>query len=134
MLKGLAILSAPLLLMACGDVSAPAEEDRTQVRGEMQDGLFELNDMNRDIALRRAITGLGVRCQTVTGSGYVGRYENLDQWAASCNDDREWAIFISASDDAQVRLCSDVVEAGLPACEVTDKATGVYADDGAGEG
>ncbi|WP_260483202.1 hypothetical protein [Sphingomicrobium flavum] len=128
MLRAITLISAPLLLIACGDVSAPTNEDRTQVRGEMQDGLFELSDMNRDIALRRAITGTGIRCQRVDGSGYVGRYDNLDQWAATCEDGRQWAVFIAASDDAQVRLCDDVEGAGLPACTVTDKATGIYSE------
>lgn len=131
MFRAAPILALPVLLAACGDTAPPNEGNSIEVAGEQQKALFALSDMNRDIALRRAITGQGLRCQTVTGSGFVGRWENLDQWAATCNDDRQWAIFIGADDTAQVRDCEDVVEAGLPACEVTDKATGVYTEDAA---
>lgn len=131
MLRATLILATSALLAGCGDTSPVNEEDKIQVRGELQDALFDLGDMNRDIAMRRAITDTGLRCQTVTGSGYVGRWENLDQWVASCNDDREWAVFIGSNDQAQVRRCQDLEAAGLPACTVTDKATGIYAEDGA---
>ena len=113
-----ALVSLPLLLAACGDTTPPAN-DTIQPRGENQDALFELSDMNRDIAMRRAITGAGYPCDRVTGSGYAAPYENMEMWVATCDDNREWAVFIGADDTAQVRYCPDVEKAGLPACEIT---------------
>jgi hypothetical protein len=68
--------------------------------------------------MRRAIRDSGYRCQRVTQSGYVGRYENLDMWTATCDDGRQWAVFVGADGSAQVRDCKDVEEFGLPRCEI----------------
>ncbi|WP_265569358.1 hypothetical protein [Sphingomicrobium nitratireducens] len=111
-------IAAPFALCACGDTST-TNDTPIEVRSEAQDKLSELSAMNRDIAMRRAITGAGFRCQRVTRSGYVTDYENLMMWTASCDDGRDWAVFIGADDTAQIRECKDVVEAGLPACEIT---------------
>lgn len=133
-MKSLYILPLMGALMACGDTSAPTNETPAiEVRSDQQNQLFELSDLNRDIAMRRAITDAGLRCQRVDGSGYVGKWENLDQWTATCDDGREWAVYVGADDTAQVRLCEDVVEQGLPGCNVTKAATGVYLKDEASE-
>lgn len=129
-----AILSVPLMLAACGDTAPPAENETIQTRGENQDALFELSDMNRDIAMRRAITGAGYPCDRVTGSGYAAPYENMEMWVATCDDDREWAVFIGADDTAQVRYCQDVEAIDLPRCDITRLGTGIYAPDSASVG
>ena len=128
-----ALLTLPLLLAACGDTTPPAANETIQARGENQDALFELSDINRDIAMRRAINDVGYPCDRVTGSGYVSPYENTEMWIATCDDNREWAIFVGADDTAQVRYCPDVEEMGLPACEVTRLGTGIYAEGAAEE-
>ena len=62
----------------------------------------------------------------MTQSGYVGEYENTSQWTATCEDKvkrtRDWALFIGPDESVQVRLCEDVVKAGLPACVIKDEA------------
>ncbi|MBB3765001.1 hypothetical protein [Sphingomicrobium lutaoense] len=133
-MKALYILPMIGLLAACGETETPTNEaPAIEVRSDQQNQLFELSDLNRDIAMRRAITGAGFRCQRVDGSGFVGKYKNLDQWAATCEDQREWAVYVGPDETAQVRLCSDVVEQGLPGCEVTKAATGVYLADAPSE-
>lgn len=116
--QALIVSFAALALAACGETGTEGQTE-VEVRSENQDKLFTLSAMNRNIAMRRAITGVGMTCNRVVYSGYVGQYENLDQWTAECDDRRQWAIFIGADDTAQVRYCPDVVEAGLPACEIT---------------
>ena len=113
-------------LAACGSEpaqqpAAPAQE--IIVRSEAQKRLFELDDLNRAIALKRAVRDFGdPSCLRVTRSGFVGRYKNMDYWTATCQSQRgttrDWALFIAANDSVQLRLCKDVASVGLPACEV----------------
>ena len=90
----------------------------------MQKQLFEANQLNRAIALKRAIRDFGAGCVRVTKSGYVGRYKQMDYWTATCQDDREqtreWALFIGANDSVQIRLCEDVAKVDLPGCTITE--------------
>jgi len=127
----LSIAIATTALAACG----PAEkeepgnkEEAIIVRSEGQKQLFDLSDLNRAIALKRAILDQGLTCKQVTSSGFVGRYKNMDVWTATCGDKRQWALFISANENVQVRLCDDNVKLGLPACVVqpgTEGGTGL---------
>ena len=95
---------------------------------EAQQQLFDLNDLDRAIALKRAIADQGLRCGQIVSTGYVTRYKDMDMWTAKCGDDRQWALFISANDSVQVRLCDDNEKIGLPACKVqpgTEGGTGL---------
>ena len=110
------------LLGACEkETPAPAKPDKTiRVRSEGQKALFAANELNRAIALKRAIMESGSSCKRVATTGFVGTYKNMDYWTASCADTtgpaRDWAIFIGADDSVQVRLCEDTKAVGLPAC------------------
>ncbi|MEN3972762.1 hypothetical protein WJS89_08795 [Sphingomicrobium sp. XHP0235] len=112
------IAAGAALLSACGDTDTQTDAP-VEVRGELQDGLFELSAVNRDIAIKRAIRGAGGTCERVLYSGYVTQYENLDMWTARCDADVDWAVFVGSDDTAQIRYCADVVEQGLPACDIT---------------
>ena len=118
----LPLLAAAGLLGACQkEAPAPAQPDKTiHVRSDGQKALFAATDLNRAIALKRAIMESGSSCKRVATTGFVGTYKNMDYWTASCVDTsdrtRDWAIFIGADDSAQVRLCSDTAAVGLPAC------------------
>lgn len=92
-----------------------------KVRSAEQDQLFKLSDLNRAIALKRAIYDSGYSCKRITRSGFVGAYKNLDMWMASCADGRDWAIFTGPDGSAQVRDCKDVIGLGLPQCAITSK-------------
>ena len=116
-----------LPLVACDQgTSAPQPKQSITVRSAGQDKMHQLNDLNRAIALKRALYDSKAECRRVTKSGYVGEYENTSQWNATCEDKvkrtRDWALFIGPDESVQVRLCEDVVKAGLPACVIKDEA------------
>lgn len=122
----LLLMLIPLVLAACdqGSVASPPRQKIT-VRSDSQNRMHQLNELNRAIALKRALYDTGAECRRVTKSGYVGEYENTSQWTATCEDKfkrtRDWALFIGADESVQVRLCEDVVKAGLPACVIKDQ-------------
>ena len=111
-----------LALAACDDNPATQPSQPIVVRSEGQDKLHQLDDLNRAIALRRAIYESGSTCPRVTASGYVGEYENTSYWTATCEDKFgrkvDWALFVGPDESVQVRLCEDVVKAGLRPCVI----------------
>ncbi len=123
MRRTLVLMMLVLPIAACGQgTEAPAPKQTIAVRSDGQKAMHRLNDLNRAIALKRALYDTGAQCLRVTKSGYVGKYENTEQWTATCEDKfkrtRDWALYIGADDSVQVRLCADVVKAGLPACVI----------------
>jgi hypothetical protein len=130
MFRSAAVLVSAGLLASCGGSgdSAPPLQNDIMVRSDAQQKLFDLNDLDRAIALKRAITDQGLRCAQVVTTGYVTRFRNMDMWTATCGDDRNWSLFIGADDSVQVRLCDDNEKIGLPACKVqpgTEGGTGL---------
>lgn len=115
-----ALLAAAVALTGCDKSPDPPARKEIQVRSAGQDQMFKLTDLNRAIALKRAIGDSGSPCTRVTGSGFVGQYKNMDMWTARCEDGRtaprDWAIFIAPNNSVQVRLCKDTEAVGLPAC------------------
>ncbi|WP_426266302.1 hypothetical protein [Sphingomonas sp. LHG3443-2] len=121
----LVALSA-LALAACGsggDQPAPKQKE-IAVRSEEQNALHQLDDMNRDIALKRAILASGLRCKRVVRSGYVTEYNKLSMWQADCDDNRSWGIFVGPDGSAQVRPCSDNARFKLPECKIAADPSG----------
>ncbi len=118
----LPLLAVAGLLGACQKEAPPPPKPAKEirVRSEGQKALFGASELNRAIALKRAIIESGSSCKRVATTGFVGTYKNMDYWTASCVDSsdraRDWAIFIGADDSAQVRLCEDTKAVGLPAC------------------
>lgn len=131
MIRTAATLLIPAMLLAScgqGDNPAPPLQNEIMVRSEAQQRLFELNDLDRAIALKRAITEQGLRCAQIVSTGYVTRYREMDMWSATCSDERQWSLFIGADDSVQVRLCDDNEKVGLPACSIqpgTEGGTGL---------
>lgn len=130
MLRYAGLIMLPLLA-ACGDgtmTDEPREVQKITVRSENQQRLHDFDDLNRAIALKRAIRDSGSSCLRVTKSGFVGPYENLEYWTATCEDEydrtRDWALFIGADDSVQVRLCEDVEKVDLPACIIPEADNG----------
>ena len=114
------------LAAACDESPTTQPANPIVVRSEGQDRLHQLDDLNRAIALKRAIHDTGAECRRVTKSGYVGEYQNTSQWMATCEDrdgrTRDWALFVGADESVQVRLCADVEKVGLPACVIKQPA------------
>jgi hypothetical protein len=121
----LVALSA-LGLAACGGgESQPAtKQQEIAVRSEEQNALHQLDDMNRDIALKRAILASGLRCKRVVRSGYVTEYKKLSMWQADCDDKRSWGIFVGPDGSAQVRPCTDNARFQLPECKIAADPSG----------
>ena len=116
--RSLFILAGIFVVAAC-DQSPPTQPKKPiVVRSEAQDQLHEFDDMTRAIALKRAIYASGSICKRVESSGYVQEYRNLSMWTARCDNGRDWGIFVGPDGTAQVRLCRDLAELGLPACVV----------------
>lgn len=125
----LLLLTGIVALAACDRGTADAPPPKPiEVRSAAQNQLRQLDELNRAIALKRAVRDSGSSCLRVTSSGFVGRYKNMDYWTATCEDEfdrtRDWALFIGADDSVQVRLCQDVAEVGLPACKAAPKPAG----------
>ena len=130
MIRHAAFLIAAALLASCGqgENPAPPVQNEIMVRSEAQQQLFKLGDLDRAIALKRAIVDQGLRCTRVVSTGYVTRYKDMDVWTATCDDKRVWSLLVSANDSVQVRLCDDNEKIGLPACNVkpgTEGGTGL---------
>ena len=130
MIRPATLMISAMLLASCGKSGnrAPPIQNDIMVRSEAQQQLFDLNDLDRAIALKRAIADQGLRCTRIVSTGYVTRYKDMDMWTATCSDDRQWALFVSANDSVQVRLCADNEKIGLPACKVqpgTEGGTGL---------
>lgn len=126
-----AVLMLSVVILAGCKEGAPVEQpvqNDIMVRSEAQQQLFDLNDLDRAIALKRGIADAGMRCARIVSTGYVTRYKDMDMWTATCSDKRQWALFISANDSVQVRLCENNEKLGLPACKVqpgTEGGTGL---------
>lgn len=112
---------SPLTLVACDGSQPTQSRQPIVVRSEAQDQLHQLDAMNRDIALKRAIHASGFRCKRVTKSGYVQEHGNLSMWTAACDDGRNWGIFAGPDGSAQVRDCEQLKRFGLPPCVIKNE-------------
>ncbi|MCL6741730.1 hypothetical protein LZ518_11390 [Sphingomonas sp. RB56-2] len=130
MTRQAALMISAIFLASCGknEPAAQPVQNDIVVRSSAQQQLFDLNDLDRAIALKRAIADQGLRCGQMVSTGYVTRFKDMDMWTATCSDKRQWALFIAANDSVQVRLCDDNEKIGLPACKVqpgTEGGTGL---------
>ena len=122
----LPIIGLGLIAAACSSepATAPAKQPEIMVRSPEQDQLHQLDDLYRDIAMKRAIVASGLRCKRVTKSGYVSEYKKLSMWTATCEDNRNWAVFVGPDGTAQVRPCQDMAQFKLPECRIAEDPTG----------
>jgi hypothetical protein len=109
-------LGLTLTLAGCED-GAP-EENRTTVKAANahSDQLKKMTPLYRNLGLRRAILDSGQRCKNVIEAAYQEDYKNMAMWGARCSDTGDFAIFIAANGDVQVRQCKDAGTLGLPQC------------------
>jgi hypothetical protein len=115
----LMVMVAAVLPAAGCDNSQPTQPRQPiVVQSEAQDALHKLDDLNRAIALKRAILDSGLSCRRVTRSGYVQEHENLSMWTANCDDKIDYAVFVGPDSSVQVRRCADLAQFKLPACVI----------------
>ena len=126
----LAILLCCGALAACNEPQPTGNQPKIRVVSPEQQQLHKLDAYNLGIGLKRAIHDAGFPCRQITDAGYVGTWQNLDQWVARCeyqgSPARDWAVFAGPDGSAQVRDCKDVVESGLPACEIKKRPKGSF--------
>jgi hypothetical protein len=131
--------TATAILLACVAVAGcdkqwgrqePTNQPQIRVVSDEQQQLHKLDAVNLAIGLRRAIYDAGYTCKRITDAGFVGTWENLDEWTAHCvyadGSSRDWAIFAGPDGSAQVRDCKDVVATGLPACKIKERPKGSF--------
>lgn len=114
-------VAAAVLAAGCDNSQPTAPANPIVVRSAEQNQLHQLDDMNRAIALKRAILDSGNRCKRVESSGYVQEHGNLSMWTAKCDDGGNWGVFVGPDGSAQVRRCDDNARYGLPACVISKK-------------
>ncbi|HEV8407570.1 MAG TPA: hypothetical protein VGQ34_06505 [Sphingomicrobium sp.] len=125
------VLLTFVALSACNK-GGPQKANGSQIRivSEEQKQLHQLDAIDLGIGLKRAIYDAGYSCKRVTDAGFVGTWQNLDEWTAHCVYDngaaRDWAIFAGPDGSAQVRDCKDVIPSGLPKCVIKERPTGSF--------
>jgi hypothetical protein len=121
MARSLLAAATLVALAGCGDGGRQEATDgatKINVSNPFHEQMQSLSPLNRALALKRAIQDSGQRCTRMLGSAYVGQYERMHVWTGRCQQpDRDWAVFIAANGDVQVRNCEDVAALGLPACK-----------------
>lgn len=116
---GTALLGAGL--SGCGSDPSPAPKGEQQkamtVRNTADEQLKALGEPDRRIGLVRAIRQTGNRCpQRVESEKRQGEYRGQAVWTARCDDNSQWAIFVGANRQVQVRNCEQMERLRLPAC------------------
>ncbi len=128
----IAILVLCTAIAGCNSQSAGNDTKAKEIRvvGEEQKQLHQLDAFNLAIGLKRAIYDAGYSCKRITDAGFVGTWQNLDEWTAHCLYDngtsRDWAIFAGPDGSAQVRECKDVVATNLPPCVIKQRPKGSF--------
>lgn len=127
---------SPLMfLLACAGLAACNEQPqpkapKIRVVSPEQQQLHQLDAYNLGIGLKRAIYDAGYTCKRVSDGGFVGPWENLDEWVAHCEYDKgppvDWAVFAGPDGSAQVRDCRDVAKSGLPPCTIKKRPAGSF--------
>ena len=119
-----ALLAASLLLGGCEDGAPEQNVAKVRIAVPASEALKAMeSDLYRFLWLRRAIVDSNQRCKKVDRGAYQEEYKSLAMWVAHCTDSGDWLIFIAASNDVQVRRCSEAAELKLPACKPLPQLT-----------
>jgi hypothetical protein len=105
-----------LLLTGCEDGTPERNVASVKPANTYSDQLAAMTPLYRNLGLWRAIRDAPQRCKRVDSGAYQQDYRNMAMWSAHCTDTGQWAIFIGANGDVQVRPCADATAIGVPAC------------------
>lgn len=121
----LTAFSLTLLLAGC-DGGPPTKTKSINVAqtNPFHERLMGLSELNRSLALRRAVQDSGEACKKIDRSGFQGEFKGLKMWTAGCSGGRDYAVFIAANGDVQVRRCAHARELGLPECKIEPSGAG----------
>lgn len=110
-------LSSLMFLGGCdgGTPAAKVPAQVTTIRNDFHDRMLGLTELRRSAALRNAIRTSRESCDRVDASAFQQDHENLKMWVARCQR-TDYAVFLAANGDVQVRKCPDLVALKLPAC------------------
>jgi len=101
-----------------GDPPTRTKTTKMAIANPYHDRLTTLSELNRSLALRRAVQDAGEACKKIERSAFQGEFKALKMWTASCSDSGDFALFIAPNGDVQVRKCSDAKTLGLPECKL----------------
>jgi hypothetical protein len=110
-------------LAACDDGAPPAKRRSIVAANPYQEKLVALSELNRSLALRRAVQDSGEACKRIDRSGYQGMYKSLHMWTARCSEGGDWGVFIAPNGNVQVRSCEHLKQLGLPECRFEPAAS-----------
>lgn len=116
MVRSSLLIGAALLLAACDSGGPPTRTKSIIAANPYQEKLAALGELDRSLALRRAVQDTGGRCKRIDMSAYQGMYKSLHMWTARCSDGNDWGVFIAPNGDVQVRSCAHLKQLGLPEC------------------
>ena len=120
--------SAGLLVLAgCDGGAAPTRTKSITAANPFQEKLAGLSDLNRSLALRRAVQDAGETCKRIDASAYQGLYKSLHMWTARCSEGNgsaggQFGLFIAPNGDVQVRRCEHLTQLKLPECKLPESA------------
>ena len=119
MVRGTALLvSMTALLAGCGGERAVNNQAAISIANEHHEELLRLSPGRQRLAMRRAILDSRYRCISVDNAGYQEEYRNMRMWVATCGQEQKnFAVYIAANGDVQVRDCADAGTLSLPRCE-----------------
>lgn len=86
------------------------------------DRLRALSELNRGLALRRAVQDWRHPCKKPESSGYQQDFRNLSMWTIRCTGGRDYGVFIAPNGDVQVRRCDHLEQLDLPKCRFEESA------------
>jgi hypothetical protein len=118
---------AGLLLAGCDDGGAPTRTKSIVAANPFQEKLAGLSELNRSLALRRAVQDAGEPCKRIDASAYQGLYKSLHMWTARCSEasgasGQQFGLFIAPNGDVQVRRCEHLKQLKLPECKLDEPA------------
>lgn len=102
--------------IGCDGGDQPATRTKIEIANPYQERLLSLSVLNRSLGLRRAIQDAGKSCRRITGTAYQQPYKGQHLWIGRCAPEGDYAIFVAANGNVQVRRCADNQDLMLPAC------------------
>lgn len=123
MVRSFWLIGAAMLVAGCDGGGPPTRTKSITAANPYQERLAALGELDRSLALRRAVQDSGESCRKVESSAYQGMYKSLHMWTARCSQGKDWGLFIAPNGDVQVRSCAHLKQLGLPECRLEPPAS-----------